>query len=135
MRGDVKNSVGTVMRVTLGLMTCLAISFGLLTLISALTVSGEIGESQTAKLIPIVWGLSGLFGTLIGKKDRETNKWLSAYVLGGYAGVLFTCGMLAFEGALHRPWLPLICIFIGYLLSSELKKGASKKRKRHSAAR
>lgn len=136
MSRDAKHSGGIAMYVVISVMACVGITLALLALISTVTVSGKVGESQSAKLIPAVWGFSGMLIALIGKKmNGKENKWLPVYTMSGYAGAVLACGMLAFEGVLYKPWQPMVCIVAGFVLGSGLRRGGNKKRKRRSAAR
>ena len=136
MSRDAKHGGGIARCAVAGVMTCLATSLALLSLISVIVVAGRAGENQSDKFILFVWAISGTLGTLMSKKmNRENHKWLPVYAMGGYAGALFVCGMLIFDGTLYRPWLSVVCVAVGGIFGSELWKGDTKKRKRRSATR
>lgn len=133
---SMKSNDGVIARIVASMLISTAAGLALLMLMAALIVSGKVEETWSDKLLPTVWLLSGISGGFFAKKGSKENRmWVTAAATGGYVGVLLICSMLLFEGALYRPWLPVLCIAAGEVLPPMLHIKRSQKKKRYIPTR
>ena len=133
---SMKSNDGVIARIVASMLISTAAGLALLMLMAALIVSGKVEETWSDKLLPTVWLLSGISGGFFAKKGSKENRmWVTAAATGGYVGVLLICSMLLFEGALYRPWLPVLCIAAGEVLPPMLHIKKSPKKKRYIPTR
>ena len=133
---SMKSNDGVIARIVASMLISTAAGLALLMLMAALIVSGKGEETWSDKLLPTVWLLSGISGGFFAKKGSKENRmWVTAAATGGYVGVLLICSMLLFEGALYRPWLPVLCIAAGEVLPPMLHIKRSQKKKRYIPTR
>ena len=133
---SMKSNDGVIARIVASMIISTAAGLALLMLMAALIVSGKVEETWSDKLLPTVWLLSGISGGFFAKKGSKENRmWVTAAATGGYVGVLLICSMLLFEGALYRPWLPVLCIAAGEVLPPMLHIKRSQKKKRYIPTR
>ena len=133
---SMKSNDGVIARIVASMLISTAAGLALLMLMAALIVSGKVEETWSDKLLPTVWLLSGISGGFFAKKGSKENRmWVTAAATGGYVGVLLICSMLLFEGALYRPWLPVLCIAAGEVLPPMLHIKWSQKKKRYIPTR
>ena len=133
---SMKSNDGVIARIVASMLISTAAGLALLMLMAALIVSGKVEETWSDKLLPTVWLLSGISGGFFAKKGSKENRmWVTAAATGGYVGVLLICSMLPFEGALYRPWLPVLCIAAGEVLPAMLHIKRSQKKKRYIPTR
>ena len=133
---SMKSNDGVIARIVASMLISTAAGLALLMLMAALIVSGKVEETWSDKLLPTVWLLSGISGGFFAKKGSKENRmWVTAAATGGYVGVLLICSMLLFEGALYRPWLPVLSIAAGEVLPPMLHIKRSQKKKRYIPTR
>lgn len=133
---SMKSNDGVIARIVASMLISATAGLALLMLMAALIVSGKVEETWSDKLLPTVWLLSGISGGFFAKKGSKENRmWVTAAATGGYVGVLLICSMLLFEGALYRPWLPVLCIAAGEVLPPMLHIKRSQKKKRYIPTR
>ena len=105
-------------------------------LLTSLIISERIGEWQSDRLMLPIWLIVGFVGGYTGRKTgKEMRVWLQLCACGIYATILLVSGMLLFEGGIYRPWLPLLLMTIGCLLSCNLPAKGKRKRRRNTHTR
>ena len=136
MSNDAKNGCGLVTCIVYGVMASILSGLALLSVVSTLLVLENVGENNVDKFLPIIWIISGMIGISGAKRtNRRENIWLPTFTMAGYIVALLSYGMLMYDDVLRRPWLPMMCITAGGILSCALCNKGKKKRKRYNAAR